>query len=162
MLRWVVLSLALLAPPSGSLLVYDLDWEVHATVSRIDRQFHVETKSGSMSGTARLVLRPEGDRILSFEWHGPEGDGSGLIGPDGPEHVSFPLPPEVGFPPAPPFRGTGEYRYDGDRDRPSRFTIGWLEAFYCRTDPDACDRVTHWERSFAGSARRLHRDARAN
>ncbi|MBI2202581.1 MAG: hypothetical protein HYU41_01830 [Candidatus Rokubacteria bacterium] len=155
MLRFIVLAMAVLTPASAADLVYDFEWEVAATVSRLDGG-EVKTTDGRLTGTGRLVLRDEGERILSFEWHGDEATGSGLIGPYGPEHVTFPTPSDIGFPPAPPYRGGGRYTFEGERERPTGFTITWVEAFYCRTAPAACDDITAWERSFAGRARRVH------
>ena len=115
------------APAPG--LFYDLEWRVAASVSRVE-QGGLRTSRGEMAGSAELVLRAGRDGVLLFEWRGTEGAGSGLIGPGGPEHVSFPVPPEVGFPPAPPYRGGGRYTWQGEREQPTAFTITWIEAFH--------------------------------
>jgi len=154
MLRVIVLAMAVLTPASAADLVYDFEWQVAASVSRLEGR-EVKTTEGRLAGTARLVLRDEGERILSFEWQGEDATGSALIGPYGPEHVTFPIPSDIGFPPAPPYRGAGRYTFQGERERPDAFSITWVEAFYCRTAPAACDNVTAWERSFAGRARRV-------
>jgi hypothetical protein len=160
MLRWVVFGLALLAPASDGAVVYDFEWRVTASLSRLEG---LETRkvSDELQGRGRLVLRRERDQVLLLEWSGNGGTGSGMVGPNGPEHLTFPLPPRVGLPPAPPHRGGGTFEFDGERERPTAFAITWMEAFYCRTAPKACGNITAWERSFAGIARRGSRDARA-
>jgi hypothetical protein len=138
-------------------LVYDFEWRVTASVSRVERG-EVHTVQAERKGTARLGLRHERDGVLAFDWSGPEGTGSGVVGPGGPEHVTFPLPAEVGLPPLPPYRGVGQFTFEGAREHPTAFTVTWVEAFRCRTAPRACDDITAWERAFAGIARRVKRE----
>jgi hypothetical protein len=152
MLRWLVVSLSLLTQASTGALVYDFEWRVLASVSRLEGE-KTKTIRGEMQGRGRLTLRVEGEQLLAFDWQARNGKGNGLIGPNGPEHVSFPLPPEVGFPPAPPYRGVGTFDFDGERNSPAAFSISWIEAFYCRTALKACDNIVAWERSFEGVAR---------
>lgn len=142
------------APPSG--VLYELEWRVAASVSRVE-DGGLRTTRGEMSGTAELVLRTEAHGVLVFDWKGSEGTGNGMIGPGGPEHVSFPVPPEVGFPPAPPDGGGGHFTWEGERQQPAQFKVTWIEAFYCRTAPAACDNIARWERGFVGVAKRIRR-----
>lgn len=158
MLRSMLLALAVSIATAASAadLVYELEWRVVASVSRLEGGT-LQTVRGELTGVAELVLQPERDGVLMLEWRGPEGTGSAMIGPNGPEHVTFPLPPDVGLPPAPPYRGGGRYMVQGEREAPAEFTLTWVEAFYCRTAPAACDNITAWERGFAGHARRVRR-----
>ena len=154
----VALAIASLAASEPD-LVYDFEWRVTASVSRLERG-EVRTVQAERTGAGELVFRNERDGVLAFEWQGRGGTGSAVIGPGGPEHVTFPLPDEVGLPPLPPYRGAGEFTFEGPRERPTAFTITWVEAFYCRTAPRACDDITAWERAFAGIARRVKRETR--
>ena len=159
MFRSVLLALvvSIATAASAADLVYELEWRVVASVSRVERGA-LRTVHGELTGVAELVLLPEQHGVLMLEWRGPEGNGSAMIGPGGPEHVTFPVPAEVGFPPAPPFRGGGTYTFQGDRDEPDAFRLTWVEGFHCRTAPAACDNITAWERGFAGTARRVRRN----
>ena len=163
MFRSVLLALAVSIATAASAadLVYELEWRVVASVSRMERGA-LRTVHGELTGVAQLVLLPEQHGVLMLEWRGPEGNGSAMIGPGGPEHVTFPVPAEVGFPPAPPFRGGGTYTFQGDRDEPDAFRLTWVEGFHCRTAPAACDNITAWERGFAGTARRVRRSVESD
>ena len=158
MLRSMCLALAVSIATTASAadLVYELEWRVVASVSRLEGG-ELRTVHGELNGTAELVLRVERDGVLLLEWGGPGGTGSAMVGPGGPEHVTFPLPVEVGLPPAPPYRGGGRYTFQGEREQPTSFKLTWTEAFYCRTAPAACENVIRWERLFAGIARRVRR-----
>jgi hypothetical protein len=156
----LALSVSIATTAAAADLVYELEWRVVASVSRLERGT-LRTVHGELTGVAQLVLHREEHGVLMLEWHGPEGSGSAMIGPGGPEHVTFPVPAEVGLPPAPPYRGGGTYRFRGARGEPEAFQLAWAEAFHCRTSPAACDNITAWERGFVGTARRVQRSVDA-
>ena len=155
---WVVAASEPIVAATEPDLVYDFEWRVTASVSRMERG-EVRTVQADRRGTARLALRHQRDGTLAFEWRGPGGAGAGLVGPGGPENVTFPLPDDIGLPPGPSYRGTGQFTFEGAREQPTEFTITWVEAFYCRSAPHACDDITAWERAFSGTARRVKREA---
>ncbi len=159
MLTPLVIGALLLAAPAPR-PVYDFQWRADAQLSRLDGG-QIRVTRDAVEGHGRLVLSSlEGD-VLAFEWTGEGGNGRGIVGPGGVEEVSFPMPQTIGYPPSPPHRLGGVFRFEGPREQPTRFEVTYGEAFVCRTEPSACDEITTWERRFAGQGTRLTRETRA-
>jgi hypothetical protein len=152
---WFLLGLLLAAASVGAAsdAVYRFDWQSFARLSRWDG-VEVVTESGSRAGTGSARLIPIGPGAFRLEFQGPEGEGSGLIGPAGPSAFYFPTAVEVGIPPAPPHLSGGSFTADGDPDHPDGFELHFVEGFICHAHPKTCNNVVGWERSFTGRARR--------
>ena len=151
----LLLGLLLAAASAGaaSEVVYSLDWESFARMSRWDGS-EVITDSGSLAGSGSARLIPIGPGAFRLEFQGPDGEGNGLIGPAGPSAFYFPTAVEVGIPPAPPHLSGGTFKADGDPARPEGFEVHFVEGFICHARPQTCNNVAGWERSFVGRARR--------
>jgi hypothetical protein len=141
------------APPAT---FYDWEWRSTAMLSRWEAGDTVTTR-GELVGRGRLRLTPLQDGRIHFAFWSPEGNGEGDIVGDHLEDVRFPVPLDVGQPPAPPHLTSGAYRPLGDPLRPEAFEIAWAEGFICRTSPATCGNVTAWARELSGRATRAGR-----
>jgi len=144
------LLVAQTAPPGA---LYDFEWRSVAMLSRWQAGDTV-TDRAALSGKGRLRLTRLGNDRWHFAFWGPEGQGEGDIVGDRLQDVSFPVPLDVGTPPAPPHLTSGTFRADGDPRRPVGFELEWAEGFICRTSPATCGNVTSWSRELSGRARR--------
>ncbi len=143
-----------LAAPAKAPLEYDLIWTAFARQAQWQDQDARPVAAGERSGTGVARLVRVGPTVVRLEWQGPDGNGRGLIGPDGPTDFHFPSPlPIVGPPPLPHLSG-GAFEFTGDPERPETFTVSYVEGFICRSTPAVCDGVAMWERRFEASARR--------
>jgi hypothetical protein len=133
---------------------YELTWTAFARQAGWRDQETQPVAAGERSGraVARLVRVKPG--VLRLEWHGPDGEGRGLIGPTGPTDFRFPSPLPITGPPALPSLSGGTFEYSGDPDRPDSFSVSYVEGFICRSTPAVCDGVAMWERRFEGRGRR--------
>ncbi|MGH2358135.1 MAG: hypothetical protein ACRDGJ_09005 [Candidatus Limnocylindria bacterium] len=147
----IVALVVVAAGPVAAPAEYDLDWKAFARLVRADE---AEAGSGEIAGraVARLVRVSPGIRRLEFR--GPDGEGGGLIGPDGPVDFRFPVPVDVGFPPAVPHLSGGSFEVSGDPERPDGFLVFYVEGFICRATPRTCGGVSMWERRFEGRGTR--------
>jgi hypothetical protein len=141
------------APPGT---FYDWEWRSTAMLSRWEAGDTVTTR-GELAGRGRLRLTPQRDGRMHFAFWSPEGNGEGDIVGDHLEDVRFPVPLDVGHPPAPPHLTSGTYKPVGDPQRPEGFEIAWAEGFICRTSPATCGNVTAWARELSGRATRAGR-----
>lgn len=149
---WLTLVLTVgAASPARPDALYTFEWRSFARIARTEGG---ETSSEQRGrGTATLVSLPFG--LLRLEFHGDDGDGSGVIGPGGPQRLTFPTPLPVDVPPAPPHLIGGFFEPYGDPLEPDAFRLQYIEGFICHTTPQICSDIATWEREFTASATRI-------
>lgn len=155
MLVVVAVVAAVTTTPAGAQQRFDLDWSSSARVASAGggpkADDAVSTRDLRGRATFTLVKSPLPGAAFAFDFQGPEGNGSGLVLPDGrtiDANFAFPAPAV----PEPPSRGLrrvrSRFRLIGPADRPRAVELEFTEVFLCRDVPGACGGVKRWERSF--------------
>lgn len=138
-------------PTTRAAVLYDISWWSLVTISRYVGG-EQETLRGERRGQGRMLYEPLGDGRGHIRFVGPDGEGEGVLGPTAPEWLVVPTALPTGAPPPPPHLTTGTVRYIGDRERPERIEITFVEGFICRAMPAACDGIASWSRELAATA----------
>jgi hypothetical protein len=146
---WIGLAAPVAGPPE-----YDMAWTTFARQAGWVDHEPSPVAAGERSGTAVARLVRVSPAVLRLEWHGPDGDGHGTIGPAGPTGLQFLSPLPITGPAALPHLSGGTFTFTGDADRPETFTLSYAEGFICRSTPRVCEGVAMWERRFEASGRR--------
>jgi hypothetical protein len=131
--------------------LYDFEWRSFARIARSEG----EQLAGEQRGRGTATLVPLGAGMVRLEFHGLDGDGSGVIGSAGPERFTFPTPISADLPPAPAHLVGGTFEPYGDPGDPEAFRVRYIEGFIGHATPQMCREISAWEREFSGSGVRI-------